>query len=50
MAIITGILHDDVSLSYSYNIISDKSCRENQNSHFEFCNFFQKIVPFLDNV
>ena len=26
---------------------SDKSCRANQNTHFVFCNFLQKIVPFV---
>jgi hypothetical protein len=25
----------------------DKICRENQNTHFMFNNFFPKIVPFL---
>jgi len=28
--------------------ISDKHCRENQNTHFTFNNFFfPKIVPFM---
>jgi len=27
--------------------VSDKSCRENQNTHFVFSNFFPKIVPFM---
>jgi len=27
--------------------VSDKSCTENQNTHFTFNNFFQKIVPFM---
>jgi len=26
--------------------VSDKSCSENQNTHFVFGNFFPKIVPF----
>jgi len=30
--------------------VSDKSCRENQNTHFMFNNFFLKIVLFWDNV
>jgi hypothetical protein len=30
--------------------VSDKSCRENQNTHFIFSNSFTKIVPFVDNV
>jgi len=27
--------------------VSDKSCRENQNTHFAFSNFFPKIVQFM---
>jgi hypothetical protein len=27
--------------------VSDKSCRENQNTNFMFNNFFPKIVPFM---
>ena len=27
--------------------VSDKSCRENQNTHFGFSNYFSKIVPFM---
>jgi hypothetical protein len=27
--------------------VSDKSCRENQNTHFMFNNVFPKIVPFM---
>jgi len=29
--------------------VSHKSCTENQNTHFVFCNFFSlsKIVPFM---
>jgi len=27
--------------------ISDKSCRENQNTHFMLNNFFSKILPFM---
>jgi len=27
--------------------VSDKSCRENQNTHFVFSNFLPKIVPFM---
>jgi len=26
---------------------SDKGCRENQNTHCMFNNFFSKIVPFV---
>jgi len=25
----------------------DKSCRENQNTHFMFSNFFPKIMKFM---
>ena len=52
---ITGTLHAD---RYTFLIISrsvllrmrnvsDKSCTENQNTHFVFSNFFSKIVPFM---
>jgi len=52
---ITGTLHED---RYTFLIIyrsfllrmenvSHKSCRENQNTHFVFNNFFPKIVPFM---
>jgi len=27
--------------------VSDKSCTENQNTHFVFSNFFFEIVPFM---
>jgi len=27
--------------------VSDKSCREIQNTHFIFSNVFTKIVPFM---
>jgi len=27
--------------------ISDKNCRDNQNTHFVFSNVFLKIVPFI---
>jgi len=27
--------------------ISDKSCRETQNTHFMFNNSFSKIMPFM---
>jgi len=27
--------------------VSDKSCTENQNTHFVSYNFFPKIVPFM---
>jgi len=28
-------------------IVSDKNCRENQNTHFVFSNCFSQIVPFM---
>jgi len=27
--------------------VSDKSCRENQNTHIRFHNFLPKIMPFM---
>jgi hypothetical protein len=27
--------------------VSDKSCRENQNTHFVLGNFFSKILPLM---
>jgi hypothetical protein len=27
--------------------VADKICRENQNTHFMFCNFFPKILWFM---
>jgi hypothetical protein len=30
--------------------VPDKHCRETQNTHFIFNNFFPKVVPFIDNV
>jgi hypothetical protein len=47
-------LHEDLSIfmTTSRSILLrmrnlDKSCRENQNTHFVFSNMFQKIVPFM---
>jgi len=53
--IITGTLHEDlptfviISRSVLLRIrnVSDKSCRENQNTHFMMNDFFPKIVPFM---
>jgi hypothetical protein len=50
-----GTLHEDrytlliISRSVLRRInVSDKSCRENQNTHYVFNNFFvSKIVPFV---
>ena len=40
---------DIISLSVLVRMrnVSDKSCRENQNTHFVFSDFFPKIVPFM---
>jgi len=35
------------SLLHKIKNVSDKSYRENQNTHFMFNNFFSKIVPFM---
>jgi len=50
-----GTLHEDQStpLNVSRSLllrmrnVSDKSCRENQNTHFKFNNIFSKIVPCI---
>jgi len=52
---ITGTSHEDrytffiISRSVPLRMrnVSDKSCTENQNTHFVFGNFFSKIVPFM---
>ena len=55
----TDTLHEDqyiffiISRSFLLRMwnVSCKSCRENQNTHFVFGNFFfKKIVPLRDNV
>jgi len=54
MARRTGTLHEDqytlLTISRSVLLrmrnVPDKSCRENQNTHFMFSNSFSKIVPF----
>jgi len=52
---ITGTLHEDLrtkmiifrsSLLRMRNV-SDKSCREHQNTHFMFNDFFLEVVPFM---
>jgi hypothetical protein len=51
----TGTLHEDqhtfMIISRSVLLrgrnVSDKSCTENQNTHFMFSKFFPKIVPFM---
>jgi len=50
-----GTLHEDqytfliISRSFLLRMrnVSDKICRENQNTHLVFSNFFPKIVPFM---
>jgi len=50
----TGTLHEDrcrffiISFSFLLRMknISDKICRETQNTHFVFSDFFSKILPF----
>ena len=50
---ITGTLHEDRhtlmiicrSVLLKMRNVSDKSCRENQNTHFMFNNVFFNIVP-----
>jgi len=52
---ITGTVHADrytfcitsPSVLLRMRNVSDKSCTENQNTHFVFCDFFPKIVPFV---
>ena len=52
----TGILHDDryTSVTISRSLlrrmknVSDKSCRENQNTHFMFNNFVSKNRAFYE--
>jgi len=53
MTRITGILREYLrtfmitSRSFLLRMrnVSDKICRENQNTHFVFCNSFPKIIP-----
>jgi hypothetical protein len=43
-------IYDNISLNSSWGgggDISDKRCRENQNTHFVFSNFILKIVPYM---
>jgi len=50
-----GTLHEDqysfLIISYPFLLrmrnVSDKSCGENQNTHFMFSNLFSKIVSFM---
>jgi hypothetical protein len=41
-------IYDDISLNYFWmRKVSDKSCREYQNTYFMSKNFVSKIVPFM---
>jgi Fe-S oxidoreductase len=41
-------IYDNISLNLlRMKNVSDKSCRENKNTHFIFNNFFPKIVLFV---
>jgi len=50
-----GILHEEIftfmikyqTVLLTTRNVSDKSCTENQNTHFMFNNVFPKIVPFM---
>jgi hypothetical protein len=52
---ITGTLHEDLRtimvisrwILLRFRNVSNECCRENQNTHFMFNNFFPKIVPFM---
>ena len=54
----TGTLHADLCtlmiksrwVLLRMRHVSDKTCTENQNTHFMFNNFFPTVVPFIDNV
>jgi len=35
------------SVLFKMRHVSEKPCRENQNTHFMFANFFPKIIPFM---
>jgi hypothetical protein len=55
---ITGTLREDLCtfmiisrwILLRMRNVSDKSCRETQNTHFTFSNFFRKSCRLLDNV
>ena len=55
LTIITGTLHEHLRtfmiiprlIFLRMRHVSDKSCRDNQNTHFMLNNFFPKIVPFM---
>jgi len=53
MGTVHGDQHPFLIISHSLLIlmrnVSDKSCRENHNTHFKFSNFFQKSCRLWDN-
>jgi len=52
---ITGTLHEYLLIFMTMSCwillrmryVSDKNCKENQNTHFMFNNFLPKILPFM---
>jgi hypothetical protein len=38
---------NNTQIFYGNKHVSDKSCTENQNTHFMFNNFFPKTAPFM---
>jgi hypothetical protein len=52
---IKGTSHEDLCtfiiisrwITISSRSVSDKRCRGNQNTHFGYCNFMPKILPFM---
>ena len=52
---IMGTLHEDICTFVTISCwillrirnVSDKSCRENQNTHFMYSNFFLKIMSCM---
>jgi hypothetical protein len=55
LARITGTLHEDLCIFMIIRLrivlrmrnVSGRICRESQEAHFMFNNFFPKIVPFM---
>jgi len=49
---ISSVISHIISLSFLLRMrnVSDKSCRENENTHFVFCNLFRKSCCLWENV
>jgi hypothetical protein len=54
---VTGTLHEDrctfmrrLLIIFAMKYISDESCRENENTHFMFHNFYKKSCRLWDNI